>query len=85
VQLVCVASTAAAMSPQEVLGKVGTFKPASQWRVAVMVGVGLALAAVPVWMHSRAREGVVNPYAAAKQRTRDERYAWYQSDDMPTK
>jgi hypothetical protein len=56
-----------------------------QRRVALLVAAGLALGALPVAMHSRRPEGVENPYQAAKQRTRDERFAWYQSDEMPSK
>lgn len=68
-----------------VVGKLATWQGVSQWRVAILVGIGFALGAVPVYMHSRQPAGVENPYAAAKQRTRDERFAWYQSDEMPSK
>lgn len=59
--------------------------PPAQTRVALLVAVGFALGAIPVYLHSRQPAGVENPYAAAKQRTRDERFAWYQSDEMPSK
>ena len=47
--------------------------------------LSLGVCAVPVIMHSRRPEGVENPYAASKRRQREERFAWYESDEMPSK
>jgi hypothetical protein len=66
-------------------GKFATWQRVPQSRVALLVAAGFALGAAPVLMHSRRPEGVEHPYAAAKRRTREERFAWYQSDDMPSK
>jgi hypothetical protein len=71
--------------PAAAAGKLATWARVPQSRVALLVGLGCALGALPVWMHSRAPKGVENPYAAAKLRERRERYAWYESDDMPSK
>lgn len=74
------AATAAAYS-----GKLATWTAVPQSRVLLLVGAGLLLAAVPVAMHSRRPEGVENPYAESKRRTREQRFAWYKSDEMPSK
>jgi hypothetical protein len=66
-------------------GKLATWTAVPQRRVALLVAIGFALGALPVYMHSRQPAGVENPYAASKQRQRDERFAWYQSDEMPSK
>lgn len=79
------AAAAAAQQQAPQYGKLATWQRVPQWRVALLVGVGLAIAAVPVYMHSRRPEGVENPYAASKKRVRDERFAWYLSDEMPSK
>lgn len=71
--------------PAPVIGKLATWQRVPQWRVALLVGVGFALGAVPVYMHSRKEEGVQNPYHEAKLRQRAERFAWYESDEMPSK
>lgn len=66
-------------------GKLATWTAVPQSRVLLLVGVGLGLCAVPVAMHSRQPQGIENPYAASKRRQREERFAWYESDEMPSK
>jgi hypothetical protein len=56
-----------------------------QWRVLLLAGAGFALCAWPVYQHSKSPSGVENPYAAAKKRAREERFAWMTSDEMPEK
>ncbi len=55
-----------------------------QWRVALLVGIGFALAGLPVYMHSR-DPGRQDHYSVAKQKTREDRLAWMMSDEMPSK
>jgi hypothetical protein len=59
-----------------------------QWRVLAIFGVAAALAAAPVYMHSRPREGGgarSDAYAAAKKKVRDDKLRWMHSDEMPSK
>jgi hypothetical protein len=71
---------------QAAVGKFATWRGVPQWRVALLVGAGFALGALPVAMHAmNSKEGVESPYAASKKRQREERFAWYESDEMPPK
>jgi hypothetical protein len=72
-------------APPAAAGKLATWRGVPQSRVALLVGLGCALCAWPVYMHSRAPKGVENPYAAAKLRERRQRFEWYESDEMPSK
>jgi hypothetical protein len=55
-----------------------------QWRVALIVGVAFGMCAYPVYQH-RKNPTANNPYAEAKKRQREERFAWMTSDEMPEK
>ena len=57
----------------------------NQRKVALILGVGLALAALPVYLHSKAPKERSDHYAAAKKRTREQRLHWMHSPEMPTK
>jgi len=56
----------------------------SQWRMALLTSLGLALAAYPVYKHSQAGADQ-HAYAAAKKKARAEKLAWMESDEMPAK
>ena len=78
-------ASSAAAAGLRARGKLATWTAVPQSRVLLLVGVSLGVCAVPVIMHSRRPEGVENPYAASKRRQREERFAWYESDEMPSK
>lgn len=50
-----------------------------------MTAIGFALAAYPVYQHSKADPNAGNPYAAAKKKAREEKLRWMESDEMPLK
>ena len=55
----------------------------NQRRIAVLVGIGFVLGAIPVYMHSRGPPEKRDAYHAQKKRQREQRLAWMQSDEMP--
>ena len=57
----------------------------NQRHVALLVAVGLSLAAFPVYLHSKAPKERTDHYAATKKRNREQRLQWMHSPDMPTK
>jgi hypothetical protein len=54
-------------------------------RAAVLTALGFALAAYPVYQHSKVDPSAGNPYAAAKKKAREEKLRWIESDEMPLK
>jgi hypothetical protein len=56
----------------------------SPLKMALLTSFGLALAAYPVWKHSQAPDKG-NMYAASKKKTRADKLAWMESDEMPAK
>jgi hypothetical protein len=57
----------------------------SQGKMLLLTGLGLALAAYPVWAHSQSGSDKRDAYAAAKKKTREDRLRWIESDEMPAK
>lgn len=54
------------------------------WKMLALTGIGFALAAYPVYQHSKqADKG--NMYAASKKKARADKLAWMESDEMPVK
>lgn len=53
-------------------------------KMAVLTFIGLALGAYPVYKHSQAPDKG-NMYAASKKKTRADKLAWMESDEMPAK
>jgi hypothetical protein len=58
---------------------------AGGWRAVVLTGLGFALAAWPVYQHSKAGPSKTDPYAVAKKKAREDRLKWMESDEMPLK
>lgn len=56
----------------------------SQWKMALLTAVGLAVGAYPVYKHSQAPDKG-NMYAASKRKARADKLAWMESDEMPAK
>lgn len=54
-------------------------------KAALLTAIGFALAAYPVYQHSKADPNAGNPYAAAKKKAREEKLRWMESDEMPLK
>lgn len=53
-------------------------------KMALLTIIGLSLGAYPVWKHSQAPDKG-NMYAASKKKTRADKLAWMESDEMPEK
>lgn len=55
------------------------------WKMLALTGLGLALAAYPVYKHSQAPSAQRDMYAASKKKARADKLAWMESDEMPEK
>jgi hypothetical protein len=53
-------------------------------KMAILTIIGLSIGAYPVWKHSQAPDKG-NMYAASKKKTRADKLAWMESEDMPAK
>ncbi len=54
------------------------------WKMAMLTIIGLSIGAYPVYKHSQAPDKG-NMYAASKKKTRADKLAWMESDEMPAK